>query len=173
VQERFELSRYGRVALSLFVAFTVVSLAFWNMPNGHLKSGAVKVVRPFVIWSGLDQTWSVFAPDPRRDVIDFEAQIAYANGKREVWRMPDGDPFVGDYRAYHWQKLMESGIQDAKKNELWEPLAAWIARTHRHAGKVPVEVVLVRRFYTLSQPGTHPIKPRYKVVPNFTYKVPK
>ena len=60
--------------------------------------------RPFVEATGLDQNWGVFAPNPRRQGIELEARIVFADGTRAVWTHPKGDPVIHAYRTVRWRK---------------------------------------------------------------------
>jgi hypothetical protein len=152
VQERLESTTPGRIAISVFVAVTLAALIVWNLPGSQLKSDLLPAAKPYLIGAGLDQDWSIFAPDPRRQVLEFEARLTYADGVTTTWRIPSLDRVIGAYRTYRWRKWVEHVRADAT-SELWRPAAIFVARHHRRDGKLPLRVTLVRRWYDVLPPG--------------------
>ena len=172
MQERLESSRAGRIAISVFAAVTVVCLVLWNLPEeSALKQRTDRVVRPFMLASGLNQNWGVFAPDPRRVTLDFVADVTYADGSRGTLRVPEGGRLVGSYWDYRWRKWYE-WVRTDDHEELWQPAAEWFARLAREEGKEPVEVTLVRRWYVSYPPGPGPSRGPWNEFAFYTYEVP-
>jgi hypothetical protein len=154
LQERLEASEWGRAALSAFIGVTLATLLVIQLPNSHLRRQALRLADPYSNAIGIDQDWSVFAPDPRRIVIDLKARITYADGSTAVWHVPTSNDFVGSYWDYRWLKYMETVNRDVHQ-ALWPDLAGWVARRHRGPGQ-PVRVELIRRWYDLLPPGPGP-----------------
>jgi hypothetical protein len=173
VQQRLESSVAGRIAISLFVSVTVLFLILWNLPeDSALKQKTDRVVRPYMLASGLNQNWGVFAPDPRRVTLDFVARVAYEDGSQEDMRVPHGGRLVGSYWDYRWRKWYE-WVRTNDHEELWQPAAAWFAGRARAEGKEPVRVTLVRRWYTSLPPGDGPSRGPWQEYPFYTYDVPE
>lgn len=153
-QERLEASRTGRVLISALVISLVGAVAIWNLPDCAIKRTTIGAVRPVLVAAGLDQFWSVFAPDLRRHTIDITARIDYADGSQETWEFPSArEPVVSPFRSYHWQKLEEA--VSAGKADVVRPFAAWVARTHERPRR-PVQVTLIRVTQDLAAPGAGP-----------------
>jgi hypothetical protein len=155
VQQRLESSTAGRIAISVFVLFTVFSVAIWNLPTSEMKQKSLKVVRPYITFTSLDQNWGVFAPDARRTSIDILARVRYADGGGETLHLPRGNDVYAAYWDYRWWKWAESLYQD-EQDQLWKPAALWFARKATTEGRQPTEVVLVRRWYDILPPGPGP-----------------
>jgi len=155
VQQRLESSTAGRIAISVFLLFTVFSVVVWNLPASEVKRKAFKVVKPYITLTSLDQNWGVFSPDPRRISIDMVARVRLADGTEETIRVPRGNDLYGAYWDYRWWKWAEWMRQDAQ-SQLWKPAALWFARKAASEGKKPTQVVLVRRWYSLLPPGPGP-----------------
>jgi hypothetical protein len=155
VQQRLESSTAGRIAISVFVLFTVFSVAIWNLPTSEIKQKSLKVVRPYITFTSLDQNWGVFAPDARRTSIDILARVRYADGGGETLHLPRGNDVYAAYWDYRWWKWAESLYQD-EQDQLWKPAALWFARKATTEGRQPTEVVLVRRWYDILPPGPGP-----------------
>jgi hypothetical protein len=152
LQERLETSAAGRAAISVFIAATVASVVAWNLPESELKRDALEVARPYVLATGLNQNWGVFAPDPRRQSLEVVADVRYADGARETLTLPRGGRVLGGYWDYRWRKWME-GARTDEHDDLWEPTAAWFARRAAADGRRPVSVTLVRRWRDNLPPG--------------------
>ena len=156
LQEGVEKDLIGRAVITGIIIFILAALVAANIPQtSYLQRKLNSIVRPVRDSVGLDQTWSVFAPEPRRETFALDAQIKYADGTAETWTVPTGDPLIAEYRTYHWQKWSEYARADDTPI-LWEPFAAWVARTHDSPTRHPVSVTLVRRWYDLYPPGSHP-----------------
>lgn len=155
MQERLESSVAGRVALSIFVVATLLSLVFWNLPDSEIKRKSLRVVRPYVTALSLEQNWGVFSPDPRRQTLDLVARVRYADGGQEELRIPEGGALFGAYWDYHWWKWVEAATNDQNQH-LRHPAAVWFARRATTDERRPTRVVLVRRWYDLLPPGPGP-----------------
>jgi hypothetical protein len=167
VQQRLESTGAGRVAISVFVLFTVFSVVVWNLPPSEIKTKAFKVVRPYITLTSLDQNWGVFAPDPRRISIEIVARVRFADGTQETIRVPRGNALYGAYWDYRWRKW-EEWVRQNSEDQLWKPAALWFARRAASEGKTTSEVVLVRRWYELLPPGPGPSRGPWQEFPFYT-----
>jgi hypothetical protein len=173
LQERLESSEVGRVLISAFLIATLFSLCVTNLPDSRLRREATKATDPYVNSLGLDQTWSVFAPDPRRVSLDMEARITYSNGETATWTVPRGGSLIGSYWDYRWRKWLENVVQEANRG-LWRPTAQFIAQRRRRSGSLPTRVTLVRRWRDLTPPGARPRKrPRWQQYAFYTLLTPR
>jgi hypothetical protein len=141
-QQRFEETRLGRGVISLFLTITVLSIVIWNMPDSYLRATVQPIVTPYVALVGLDQSWRIFAPDPRQTSLFIHARIEYDDGSESRWDMPAGD-VIGPYRSYRWRKWADQVRQDAR-SAMWEPTARYLASLHTADGRTPTRVTLVR-----------------------------
>jgi hypothetical protein len=151
LQERFESSDFGRIAISALLIATILGIVVWNLPGGVLQARLIPVARPYFQAAGLDQGWGVFAPDPRETTNDFYARLDYPDGTETTWRYPLGNPEVATYRTFRWQKWSEHVAIDVRS--LLPPAAQWLVRTQVLRGQHPIEVALVQRWATTPPPG--------------------
>ena len=156
MQERFESTSIGRAVISVFLLFTIIALIFWNLPDSELKERSLRVVRPYVNATGLNQNWGVFAPNPRRVTWDVYARVEFADGGETIWHVPRGDAVIGSYWDYRWRKWYELWVSD--REELRPAAAAYVARLHRDDDRRPVSVTLVRRTSQNLPPGPGPAR---------------
>jgi hypothetical protein len=171
LQERFESTPAGRVAISLFIVVTLAFVVVTNLPRSSLRHDVLVPGQPYLNALGLDQRWNVFAPEPRKQAIDLVSLVTFSDGSQTEWRLPSRAALVGAYSDYRWRKWLENATADAHR-ELWRPQALWIARNASSAGRRPVRVVLVRRFYDLLPPGTTPDRGPWKEFAYYTLDLP-
>jgi hypothetical protein len=160
-QQRFESTAAGRVAISLLIAVVLAFVIAENLPRSSLRHDVLVPGQPALNALGLDQRWDVFAPDPRRQVIDLESRVTFSDGSQTTWRLPYRGALIGAYSDYRWRKWLENAIADANR-PLWRPLALWIARRVTTDVKRPIKVTLIRRFYDVRPPGSHPDRTKWK-----------
>jgi hypothetical protein len=155
LQDRVERTAWGRLLISALVVVTLVSIIFSNLPGSKLTRNVLRVDGSYLNVTGLDQRWTLFAPDPRRRSIAVEGRVQYADGSTDIWRLPRGGALIGSYWDYHWQKWLEF-VLDVGHPELWRPAAAFIARERNRPGRMPVRVTLIRVTALNNPPGHHP-----------------
>ncbi len=153
--ETVERSVAGQVALAFLMVVIVVSLVLWNMPDGRPRTGVGHAVNPVIQAVGLEQTWVLFAPDPRPYGIAIYATVTYQDGHTKKMMLPHNGVFLNPYRTYRWQKYVESLAED-QNSGLWNPAARWFAR---QAGGHVVKVVLTREFRQVVIPGAGTLRP--------------
>ena len=103
---------------------------------------------------GLHQSWDVFAPEPIHREVIFDAVVTFADGGEATWRIPRTGPLF-PYSSNRWE-LWETRIVSDDNSGWWERAARWIARQNARHGRVPVRVVLRRRWSDLPPPGMNP-----------------
>lgn len=133
-----------RGMLSAAFVILLLAVAAVHLPSSALARATGDPSGQLLRGAGLEQQWSVFAPDPRRISLELRAEVVYADGTRERWAPPQGSALTGSVRFYRWRKWIEAVRLDSSA-ELWAPTARWIASEHTEHGDV-VEVSLIRRF---------------------------
>lgn len=170
LQERLESGPVGRAAITGLIFFVLGTLLASNLSGSPLQDWLVRLFRPVRNGVGLDQAWGVFSPDPRSVVYGLEGRIRYDDGSIELWHWHKGDPFLSEYRDYHWQKWAEQVRLDGD-SFLWRPLAAWLARTYDRPSRHPTDVVLIRQWADLNPPGQRPSQGPWHEYTFFTLQV--
>jgi hypothetical protein len=155
LQERVERSAFGRALISAFLLVTLISIVIANFPRSTLRRDVLRVSAPYLNATGLDQGWSLFAPNPRRQSIALYARVQFANGAAQTWGVPHGDPLTGNYWDSHWQKWVVF-VVNGRHRDLWKPAAEFIARDLARPGRRPVRVTLIRQTSLNYPPGHHP-----------------
>jgi len=153
LQEAIEASGPGKAVISLFVLVTIVAIATINLPESQTKRSLSKLTQPYANAIGIDQAWGVFAPDPRQESIELEAEITYPDGGQESWRAPERDAVIGTYSDYRWRKLTENAIVQGD-GPIARQLALWVVRHERKRTERPSGVVLIKHSRKTLPPGT-------------------
>ena len=155
LQERIERSPAGRAAISLVLVVVLVVVIVMNGQKSTLRDEVVDATAPVINAIGLDQSWGVFAPNPRNVSLDFFARVRYEDGTTETWRLPHGGPLLGDYWDYRWRKYLEYLVQDPWADQTHRQFSTYIAREVHRDGRTPTRIVLVREKRAV-RPGQDP-----------------
>jgi hypothetical protein len=153
LQERLEARATGRAAISVFLVVTLAAIAVTNLPESYLRRQGSQAAQPYLEATGLDQSWRVFAPEPRRTSLRLAARVRYLDGSSAVWRPPAGDDVIGAYWDYRWRKWLENVTQHPRRERLQRAAVGYIADRMRRPGKEPTTVVLVQSSQDLRPPG--------------------
>lgn len=153
LSEWTERSDFGRGLISAFVVLTLAAIIATNLPDSTLRSDLMASGQPYLNVLGLDQSWALFAPDPRRVLIDLRGVVTFDDGSTATWRFPRNGALVGTYRDYRWRKWTENAISDANAATLWKSAAVWAAKEKARPGRRAARVKLVRRIAPLNPPG--------------------
>jgi hypothetical protein len=155
MQQRLESVWFGRLLISVFVAGTVAAMVVWNLPHSKLKTEAMRLTGPYTRATGLDQNWSVFAPNPYRDSFRLTARITYADGTTGRWEVPEGGAAIGAYWDFRWGKWAEWTL-NAAHGDLCGGTARYVANLEADEGREPVRVDLVAHRRPNARPGDPP-----------------
>lgn len=147
----FHDSLPGRLVLTAVFAFLVYTLVVWNLPSSEIRGELRPGLRPVVNAVAIDQSWSVFAPNPTTVSLAVEADVYLVSGEVVRHRFPHGDDVIGAYREYRWRKW-ERRIRLDSNDHLWRSTAQWVA--DRYADDGPERVVLIRIFSDTPEPGS-------------------
>lgn len=139
--------------VSVLLIIVLAAVVVWNLPDSGLRRSIIPVVTPLMRATGLNQSWTVFAPDPPRLSLEVVARIDYSDGTSAQWRPPEGGTLVGPYRTYRWRKWAGLARLDTNR-KLWGSTATWVAENLDHRGRTPIHVHLVRRWRELPPPGS-------------------
>jgi hypothetical protein len=142
--------------LSSVIVITLIAIVAINLPQSDLRRQLLRPGQPYLNALGLDQNWALFAPDPRRVVINVSATVGYDDGRTAQWSFPHDDALIGTYRDYRWRKWEENLISPDNGAALWRSAALWAAGQEPRSGHAVTRVALVERFASLAPPGVTP-----------------
>ena len=134
--------------VALIVLIAVVS----NLPAGSaLKASLEPVLTPIAMATGLEQYWSMYAPNPPQRLEELEVHVLMADGADRVWTLPlDHDPVAGVAVSHRWRKLRETLYGDARSRPA---LAHWVVNHVSGPSQRAVGVQIIVHTQTLPAPG--------------------
>jgi hypothetical protein len=135
----------GLFALIVFIG------AVSNMPGGEIQRLLMPVVKPIAVATGLDQHWSMFAPNPPRRLDHLEVHVTLADGRHRVWTPPQSEGRVtGVASSHRWRKLKETLVTEA---EVRPEFAHWAMGELTEPDERAVRIQIILRTEDLPPPG--------------------
>jgi hypothetical protein len=156
-----ETQGFLRGAISIFILFHLIAIVCWTLPADISPVKDVKeIVRPYMIWSGLFQSWDFFAPNPKSDNSYIEADVITRNHTQKVWVFPRmAELSFGErYSKERYRKFAEV-LPQQKNAYIWPGVAKHIAEMFKSQTDPP-EMVLLIEFQAFMKPG-----PRHRPEP--------
>jgi hypothetical protein len=148
--ERFERSATGEALISAMVAVVVLIGVVWNLPVSNIKQTITPTLRPIAAATGLQQSWSMYAPEPISSLEDLQVRVRMADGSERTWSWQRGDRLIGPFAWYRWQKLKEQSIRNPDSRA---GFAHWVVRQITTPAERPVRVQMLFRKELLPRPG--------------------
>jgi hypothetical protein len=155
LSERLERSWVGRAVISLAVAVLLTCQVATHLPPSALQRAVDRPASRVIRLAASEQTWAVFAPNPRTVSLRLEARITFADGSTDRWTLPEGAAIGANLRFYRWRKWLEHVRADGQRS-LWEPTARWIASLFDDGPSPVARVELVRWFHENAISGAQP-----------------
>lgn len=100
-------SSRGRTMLVWGCTVAALALLLWNMPVPVLRGEYREIAKPVYEFVQLEQGWALFAPFVAQESWFVHIEVVRTDGTTEVIEFPDGDPFIGTYRAARWSTYEE------------------------------------------------------------------
>lgn len=149
-RQQFDRSLFGQAVISGLVAIVLLIGVVWNLPDSAIKRALTPVLQPIAHGLGLEQSWTMYAPDVIRRLEFTEVQVTMDDGSIRSWVNPSGDKLIGPFTWYHWQKLKENIPRDPSMRA---DLAHWVVRQLTQPSETPVRVQIIMRTQQLLPPG--------------------
>jgi hypothetical protein len=148
-----ELDALRRGAISAFILFHLVAIACVAVPVKAL-TGAKDLFMPYMRWSGLFQSWDMFAPDPQAVNSYVKAVVITQDHHIKVWSFPRMEElsFWDRFREERYRKFAEV-LPQPQLAPLWPDVARHIARLMNNHADPPDKVLLIE-FQSEIHPGT-------------------
>lgn len=145
-----ELSPKKRVALNAFLIFHLVAITFWAMPITTPLTAAFKeIVRPYLVWSGLFQSWDMFGPSPKSINSYVDAVVTHADGRVTTWSFPRMEQLslTDRYLKERYRKFVEN-VKEDMYSAMWPDVALHVARLNNGSGGSRVTGVFLVRHWS-------------------------
>ncbi len=145
-----------QTAISAFIMFHLIAIVCWCAPiNTPLVDAFRQLIRPYMMWSGLFQSWDTFAPQPKSDNDYIQGAVITHNGHTNIWTFPRMEQLgiLQRYSKERYRKFSEAA-RETKNAALWPDVARHLARLYRSPVDPPEIVILIRYFSDITpQPG--------------------
>ena len=160
-----------RLVLSLFIGATLLAVLSSFLPVS--APGAVPIrtaTGPYLLATGLDQTWGMFAPDPQRASTRVTAVVTRTDRSTVEYDVPSSRG-LGAYWDYRWMKYSDQfSLKKEYLAERWA-FVRWVFAEDRRAGGRPERVTLVLTSTPLRPPGPGPDSGPTRSTPFFTASI--
>lgn len=136
------------IAINIFLAFHILAIACWCIPiDSPLIPLCRNLVRPYFLWSGLFQSWDMFAPIPKTANTYVEAVVIYRDGSRKTWTLPRMEQLglTGKYFKERYRKFADN-LQLDENEALLPDAARYIARLNSTPANPVKTVLLIQHF---------------------------
>jgi hypothetical protein len=164
-----EAPGFLRGAISIFILFNLIAITSWAVPLHYPPLRQIKeLVRPYLLWAGLFQSWDFFAPNPRPVNSYIEAVALTQNRHMRVFDFPRMEQlsFGKRYREERYRKFAEV-LCDPTYAALWPDVAKHVARSLNSAADPP-QMVILMKFQSPIKYGVRQAPPAPK--PEFFYE---
>lgn len=153
------LGRYtsrGSELREAFASFGIVVVLIvavvWSLPGAPIKDAMAPPLQPIARFTGLDQAWGMFSPNPPLSVPEVETAVLYDSGARRVWKLEGDRSLVGQFYWDRWRKFKEQLINEPVTRPAY---AMWVVRKLMQPGERPVGVTIFSETRKLRPPGSH------------------
>jgi hypothetical protein len=137
--------RVPHVAVNIFILFHLIAITCWALPvNFSAVRDLREIIRPYMLWTGLYQSWDMFAPNPKSIDAYIKAVVFTQDRHMKVWTFPRMEElsFRERYPKERYRKFAEM-LPDQKNEALWPGVAAHVARLFNNPIDPPDKVVLI------------------------------
>ncbi len=142
------MQRVKYIAINAFLIFHILAIACWSIPvSSPLVAIGKNAIRPYFIWSGLFQSWDMFAPNPKSMNSYMEAIVLYKNRSSQLWSFPRmEDLTLAERYSKERYRKYEDNLQNNDFAPLWPDAARHIARLTSDSSNPAQSVLLVVRW---------------------------
>jgi hypothetical protein len=142
------LQRLNFAVVNVFLVFHILAIACWCMPvDSPLILLGKNLVRPYFLWSGLFQSWDMFAPIPKGANTCIEAIVVYEDGSRSGWTFPRMEHVGLTEKLFkeRYRKFADNLVGD-NTDALLPDAARYIARMKSTPAKQVRMIILIQKW---------------------------
>lgn len=134
-----------KTIVSIFILFHLIAITCWAFPwNLPVVRDVRELVRPYMLWTGLFQSWDMFAPNPKETNSFVRAVVFTSDRHIKVWNFPRMEElgFGKRYEKERYRKFSEE-IENPRNEALLPDVASHVARQFNNPSDPPDKVVLI------------------------------
>lgn len=143
--ESAQKTGFAHGLISAFLLVNILAILGWAWPFRIPLADDIKTLtQPYMLWTGLFQSWDFFAPNPKPTNSYVEAIIITQDRHQLVWAFPAMERlgYFARYRDERYRKFTES-LPDPKNSGLWPGVARHIAEKFANPADPPQVVLLI------------------------------
>jgi hypothetical protein len=145
-----------KLAISAFVLFHLIAIACWSSPiDSPLIDAVRRVVRPYMLWSGLFQAWNMFAPLPSSQNEYLQGIVITHDGHIHTWPFPRMEQLglATRYSKERYRKFVEN-VTQGQNAPIWPDVAKHLASFYNNDPNNSPEIVMLVRYFSAIDPQT-------------------
>lgn len=134
-----------RLFTNCFIVFHLVLIAAWSSPFRPAPvNGFCDLFRPYVLWTGLFQSWDTFAPNPTPENTELKAIVMTEDNHLRTWIFPRmRDMSVGQrYRKERYRKF-EEAVMLPSSSTAWIDVARHLTASLGNRDDIQDKVILL------------------------------
>ncbi|MNJ96870.1 hypothetical protein D3C87_146040 [compost metagenome] len=116
----------------MFLALNIVMIVTGSLPDrSAVGEHIMRVIFPYQSFFGLDQMWSMFAPNPGSMNSYIDAQLLFKDGSIEKYTFPrptQMDSMTKFLAGERFRKYSQENMLPLQRPEMWFDLSAYVAR---------------------------------------------
>lgn len=155
------MGRITKILVSIFITIHITLMVTSGLPDkSAVGKRILKSLEWYQVFFGLDQTWSMFAPNPSAVNSYLDATITFKDGSTEKWTFPRSshmsswDRFTSGERM---RKYQQENLRPMERQDLWFDLSRFLEREvtkleQQGRGRVVDEIQFYRHFNVVKPP---------------------
>jgi hypothetical protein len=154
-----------RSAINAFLLFHLAAILCWSIPAASPLLLAIRdEIRPYMLWTGLFQSWDTFAPAPKATNTRLEGVVIAKDGRLFRYRFPEMSRLTLSRRYFKERYRKFAEMLPVKSNSpAWPDVARRLACIYSDPANPPEVVMLIQ--YSIDILPTHAqSRPRAEIV---------
>ena len=147
--------RFRKPVLTVFILAHIIGLSIYAAPRSSARDALLAPFLPYMRVCGLEQTWTVFAPNPPQWSTYLSADIEFADGTSKEWEFPriEKMALMDKVPSERFRKWANDNMGDAEQAPAWPDTIRYVARLHKNPSNPPVFISLLRHRITIPDPS--------------------
>jgi hypothetical protein len=165
-----------RALISGFILFHLIAIIAVSIPSVSLVLLRTKgATTQYLLWTGLWQSWNMFAPQPPTFNFTMSAEVIRRSGQITWWTLPvpSDSGYARQYVIERYRKWGADNLRRPSDAALWPDAARFIAHVYNSPSDPPDTVRLFREWQSIPpiDSGPHARPSRWYAKLFFTYAV--
>jgi hypothetical protein len=126
------LDRIKTLGISVFIAFNLMMIVTASLPDrSELGRLILRTFGSYLEVVGLEQPWSMFAPNPMSLNSYVEVEISFKDGSKEKWSFPRPTIMKGAEKILggdRYRKFSQEYLMPEKNEDIWFDVSRYVTR---------------------------------------------